>query len=133
MHLKLIRKHGTVDFTAGELYLVGVPAVPDKIADTIEDQERTSKVAGKTAIPVGTYSLRMTMSNRFKKVMPELLEVPNFVGVRIHSGNTVDDTEGCILCGSIRDRVDFLYDSRVITAKVYDYINQYAITLIEIV
>ncbi len=50
-----------------------------------------------TAIPTGKYEIVLSMSNRFKKLLPELLNVPNFTGVRMHGGNTSDDTEGCII------------------------------------
>jgi len=66
---------------------------------TLEDKERAVKIDGKTAIPTGKYTITYNMSNRFRKMMTLIQDVPNFSGVRVHSGNTIHDTEGCILLG----------------------------------
>jgi hypothetical protein len=66
---------------------------------TLEDKERKVKVPGRTAIACGSYPLLYTMSNRFRRMMFLLDNVPNFSGVRVHAGNTTHDTEGCILLG----------------------------------
>lgn len=70
------------------------------------DWVRTWKVQGQTAIPYGIYPVKLTLSNRFKVVLPELLHVPGFLGIRIHAGNTEHDTEGCILVGTTRTETD---------------------------
>lgn len=72
---------------------------------------RKLKVDGKTAIPSGTYKVNISFSNRFQKLMPILLEVPAFDGVRIHSGNWATNTEGCLLLGNGIAK-DMVTDSR---------------------
>ena len=94
MKLKLQRTFKAETYTIGKLFIDGV-----YFCDTLEDKVRDVKIKGITAIPTGKYKIQITMSNRFKKLMPLLINVPNFEGVRIHSGNTSEDTEGCILVG----------------------------------
>lgn len=94
MELLLKRLVKTERSTIGELSINGAFE-----CYTLEDAERVSKVYGRTAIPKGRYEVIINYSNRFKQYMPLLLNVPNYEGVRIHSGNTSEDTLGCILVG----------------------------------
>lgn len=100
---------GTVA-TIGELWVND-----SHLCDTLEDRVRPEgeKVYGKTAIPEGTYEVKLTYSPRFKKILPEILNVPNFSGIRIHTGNSSKDTEGCILVGTWDGKKeDWISDSR---------------------
>lgn len=106
MKLLLKRLHRTESSTIGELYVDGVFE-----CYTLEDVEREVKIKSETAISKGTYKVIVTMSNRFKRLLPLLINVPDFQGVRIHSGNTNHDTEGCILVGQTRSK-DFIGKSR---------------------
>ena len=87
------------------LVTIGEMLVDDKFeCFTLEDTVRVLgvKVLGQTAIPKGTYAIDVTMSTRFKRMLPLLLNVPEFDGIRIHPGNTAADTSGCILVGRSR-------------------------------
>lgn len=110
MKIQIKRLHKTKNSTIGELTIDGKFE-----CYTLEDIEREVKIKAETAIPKGTYKVIINQSNRFKRLMPLLLNVPNFEGVRIHAGNTNHDTEGCILVGRTRG-VDFIGQSR----KAYD-------------
>lgn len=92
-------------YTIGKMYIDG-----DYFCDTLEDRVRDInkngkfdngevKVAGETAIPYGRYQVVVTMSPRFKRELPRLLNVPNFEGILIHRGNTDKDSAGCLLLG----------------------------------
>lgn len=75
---------------------------------TLEDKDRKleinpgDKVYGKSAIPRGTYKVVMDYSPKYKKMMPHILDVPGFSGIRFHPGNTIEDTDGCVLLGDKR-------------------------------
>jgi len=118
MELLLKRTTKTKLSTIGELYVNGVFQ-----CYTLEDIERNVKIKGVTAIPKGSYKVIVTMSNRFKKPLPLLLDVPNFSGVRIHSGNKSEDTEGCILVGETK-QTDFIGGSRIAFKSLFDKINK---------
>ena len=113
LNIVLKRTIKTDKSTIGELSVDG-----KILCYTLEDIERDAKVAGKTAIPCGKYNVSITMSNRFKKLMPLIENVPNFSGVRIHSGNTSEDTEGCILVGLAKGE-DFIGNSRLAFDRVF--------------
>lgn len=122
MELKLNRIFLGSSATIGELYI-------DKkyIADTLEDRVRPEgeKVYGKTAIPEGTYEMVLSYSPRFKKILPEILNVPNFTGIRIHCGNSSADSSGCILVGTWDgEKEDWVSDSKIAFNKLMSLLEE---------
>lgn len=69
---------------------------------TLEDPVRPEgvKVWGDTAIPAGKYPVSLRFSNRFRKELPGVQNVPGFEGILLHSGNDKLDTHGCPLLGT---------------------------------
>lgn len=122
MQLKLNRIFKTNTFTIGELY------INEKyVTDTLEDRVRPEgeKVYGKTAIPEGKYEIELTHSSRFKKILPEILNVPNFSGIRIHTGNSSKDTEGCIIVGTWDgEKEDWVGNSRIAFDKLMTLLEE---------
>ncbi len=135
MQLTLERKWKKDTYTIGKLYVNG-----ELFSDTLEDKDRgltsamtleeinKKKIYGQTAIPSGTYEVKMTYSNRFnsrawgKKYggkVPELLNVKGFGGVRIHPGNKAADTLGCILVGK-NSAVGIVTNSQTYYFKLLD-------------
>jgi len=102
--LTLTRTTVNVKATIGQLKLG-----EQIVAVTLEDPPGE----GKGPIPVGTYHVRLTYSGRFQCLLPEVLNVPGFTGIRIHAGNTKADTEGCILVGKYQSGEGEIADSRV--------------------
>ena len=118
MRLTLIRIANRPTYCIGKLYIDGV-----YFSDVIEDVDRglddkmsvdeilNRKIKGETAIPTGIYNVQITYSPKYKKNMPLLLNVKGYSGIRIHSGNTAKDTEGCLIVGK-NTKVGMVTDSR---------------------
>lgn len=98
MKLTLKRIALKPDYTIGKLYIDGTYFC-DTLEDTVRDLTKDAKIPGKTAIPAGTYPVRVTFSPKFGRDLPLIENVPHFSGIRIHRGNTNADTSGCILVG----------------------------------
>lgn len=114
MHIQIKRDQFSESSTIGRLLVDGVFrcfTLEDRVREVPGEPVEKWKLKGETAIPAGSYACTVTFSNRFKKPLPLLHDVPGFTGVRIHSGNTDADTEGCILVG-LTARPDWIGNSR---------------------
>ena len=126
LKITVVRKILNECDTIGDLY-VSYPEDPTTlnfVCNTLEDKVRNpkgtkkenfNKVYGETAIPYGTYRVVITYSNAFKKNLPEILNVPLYEGIRIHTGNHKDNTYGCLLLGDspkISQTKSWIYNSK---------------------
>lgn len=120
MEIKVTRKTLTDKSTIGDMEIDG-----EFFCYTLEDVVRPAgvKIAGQTAIPSGRYEVVIDMSSRFKKLMPHILDVPMFSGIRIHKGNTDKDTEGCLIVG-MTTAPDFVGQSKVAYDKLMERLEE---------
>ena len=130
MELRLERKYRSSKYCIDKLYING-----KYFSDALEDPDRgltdsmsleeikKIKIKGNTCIPYGTYNVTITYSPRFKKNLPLINNVKGFDGIRIHSGNTPQDTEGCLLLGFNRVKGQVV-DSRVTVSKFITQMQQ---------
>ena len=106
MTIKLVRFDSYTYGTFGKLYIpVGDSYVTFQ---TLEPR--------KPIIKPGNYPVTYTYSVKFGRYLPLINNVIGHSGVRIHSGNTVYDTTGCILIGSDREK-NHLISSRIALSK----------------
>lgn len=114
LELSVYRKWKKDVYTIGKLYIDS-----QYHCDTLEDPIRNlsdynhdgdftdpgeGKIYGQTAIPCGTYQVIVSYSPKFDKRLPELLNVPGFTNIRIHSGADAKHTDGCILIGENKQK-----------------------------
>lgn len=130
MRITLVRIANRPTYCIGKLYIDG-----KWFCDTLEDTDRglddsmtekeilKIKVKGETAIPTGIYQLLLTYSPKYKKIMPLVNNVKGYQGIRIHSGNTAKDTEGCLLVGKNKE-VGKVLDSRMTFNALFKRLNQ---------
>jgi hypothetical protein len=114
MKYEVLRVSSQKDSTSGLLFEVN-NGKRTFLCYTLEDEQRDVKVWGETRIPAGTYKLGLrtegSFHNRylsrygadFHKGMIWVLDVPGFEWILWHSGNTDENTAGCLLLGNSQE------------------------------
>lgn len=147
MYIEVVRIANVKNASTGRAYCIGKMYIDKEyVCDTIEDYDRglnstmsvadiqRKKVYGKTAIPIGTYCVTLGVQSStfvrkeyFKKLcngyLPRLLDVKGYSGVLIHTGNTEEDSLGCLLVG-YNKQVGKVLNSREAFEKVYNRMSK---------
>jgi hypothetical protein len=132
MEIEVLRYNKKPDFTDGLFFIDS-----EFQCFTIEDEVRTAKVYGETAIPLGRYKVELRTEggfhqrylkkygSDFHKGMLWIKDVANFEYILIHIGNDDDDTAGCLLVGMTQNADDqgFLGSSGIAYKKIYPIIR----------
>lgn len=144
MELRLKRKFKGEKYTIGDLYIDG-----EFFCNTIEDTVRNlteecpytpkwqpckckEKVYAQTAIPAGTYKVTLGESPKFGRILPIVHNVPHFLGILIHTGQTEENSAGCIIVGKNTVKGKVLY-SKVTMAALMEKLEKADNITIEIV
>ena len=119
MRLRLKRRFLGDEYTIGSLFIDG-----EYFSDTMEDKVRDfnkdgdlldvgeTKIFGETAIPYGLYKIGLTMSPKFTRLLPIVLNVPHFTGIRFHRLKTAKQSHGCIGTGENKVKGQILYSTK---------------------
>lgn len=89
----LIRTHDR-DYVSGRLFYEGFPFCYTLERPWLDNKKNVS------CIPEGTYTAVKRFSLRFARNLFELQDVPGRQNISIHAGNTLLNTDGCVLVGS---------------------------------
>ena len=130
MELRLERKYRSNNYCIDKLYING-----KYFSDALEDPDRgltdsmsleqikKIKIKGNTCIPYGTYNVTITYSPRFKRNLPLINNVKGFDGIRVHNGNTPQDSSGCVLLGFNKIKGQVI-DSKVTVNKFINVVQK---------
>lgn len=133
MELLIERKWKKDAYTIGILTING-----ERVCETLEDKDRglsqdmsevdirRKKVFGQTAIPTGRYVVGFSYSPKFGQCsyanggkIPVIYGVKGFDSIRMHAGNTANDSQGCVLLGRNK-AVGMVLNSAKTCEQVFD-------------
>lgn len=125
MTIRIDRQWKRAEYTISRVYIngsyFGCNALEDTDRGLLQTMQITElqrrKIKGKTAIPRGYYDVRITYSPKYKRMMPLVVDVPAFSGIRMHPLNKPEDSEGCIGYGK-NDKVGWISNSKYWTDKI---------------
>lgn len=130
MRITLVRIANRPTYCIGKLYIDGkwfcdvIEDVDRGLDDAMDEKEILNrKIKGETAIPTGIYQILLTYSPKYKRIMPLINNVKGYSGIRIHSGNTAKDSEGCLIVGK-NTKVGMVTDSRNTYNALFKRLNQ---------
>lgn len=86
-------------------------------------------------LPTGDYNIKLCKSPKFKKTLPLIYnnKISPKRGFRIHAGNTLEDSDGCILVGFSKAGKDRLLESHRALIHLMAGISFAGITSLKIV
>jgi hypothetical protein len=137
--IRLERNSYTARTTMGGLYFPE-DDYKERFCYTLEDTARAEgiKVYGETCIPGSCegikYKVTVTPSSRFKRDMPLIYNTDDykvsehgieFSGVRLHGGNSHEDSHGCPLVAYNKINDDTIQGTaeKAVTAKIKEYLE----------
>ena len=130
MEIALKRKYKKDKYTIGEVTVNGKffsMSMEDRdrglTQSMNEDEILSKKVYAETAIPTGRYEVKLTFSNKFKRILPILLNVKGFDGIRIHRLNTAIESHGCIGLG-MNNSIGMITESTRFELKIVSLLRE---------